>query len=201
MINKIIISTPKQILQNAIENACGLNEYATTINDLHQVDVSKDLNYRKNFVSYYRVRRDQRWLDEYFSFFESIKESKNISFGNIIRHISNVPHSVKGGTACTVEVSFASKMLTTISPDYPIWDSQVVRALGINSIFSASCTNKEKIEYYITAYAELKSKVDSFLTTEDAQKCMAEFDIIFPNYQWVSKAKKIDFYLWNIGKV
>ena len=165
MINEINIKNPKKILQEAIYSACGLDEYAITINDLHKVDVSKDVGYRKNFISYYRVRRDQKWIDEYFDYFESIKGNKNVSFENIIKHISSVPHRVKDGTACTVEVSFASKMLTTICPDNPIWDSQVVRALGINSDFSGNCTNDERIRFYISAYAELKCKLDSFLAT------------------------------------
>ena len=85
-------------------------------------------------------------------------------------------------------------MLATINTNYPIWDSQVVRALNI------TLEGDDKIDSYVKAYDGLTKTIKEYIESEDGKLAIELFDKQFPNYTWVSNYKKIDFYLWNIGK-
>ena len=197
------ISNPCAVMIKSLEDACNLTEYAKTLKFL-DVNIATDENYQKNYTRYYRVRRDADWLKKYYEYFEKNKTNKNISFEQILRSLSDFPHKVKEssvtptGLATTIEASFASKMLATINPDYPIWDSQVVRAMGIK--FDDSLRGEDKIQAYIKAYNDLTQEINSFIHTAEGIACIELFDKTFPRYTSFSPFKKIDFFLWNIGK-
>jgi len=197
------INNPSAILTKSIEETCGLNQYVRIL-ELRKINVATNESYQKNFTSYYRVRREASWLKEYYSFMEIHKNDKELSFETILRYISNISHNVKvsknnpDGIAKTIDASFASKMLSTINTNYPIWDSQVVKTLGIK--LYEGLNREEKIEAYIGAYKFLKKEVDSFIPTPQGVECIAIFDKMFPSFSYINPVKKIDFYLWNMGK-
>ncbi len=196
------IINPKEIMMKSLESACGFDAYLKTLT-LHDVNVSSDLDYQKNFTGYYRVRRDKDWLQAYYTYMEAHKNDASLSFEHILRAISSIPHKVKktssnNGFATSVEPSFASKMLATIHPDHPVWDSRVVKALNIS--IEPSLSDEEKIRAYVNAYGQLTREIENFIRTEEGKACMEQFDATFPNLRHVSSFKKIDYYLWNIGK-
>ena len=197
------ISNPCAVMLKSLEDSCGLTAYAQTL-DFATISVATDERYQKNYTNYYRVRRDDAWLKKYYEYFEEHKNDKNVSFEQILRYLSNIPHKVKKssvnptGIATSIEASFSSKMLATINPNYPIWDSQVVRALGIE--LDDSLRGEAKIQAYIEAYNELTQEVRTFISTTEGIRCIEQFDATFPNYTYLNPFKKIDFFLWNIGK-
>ena len=196
------ITNPNEVMQKSLEVACAFEQYTKTL-DLRDVNVSTDVDYQKNYNSYYRVRRDKAWRDKYFEYMEANKDNESLSFEDILRYLSSIPHKVRktesnGGMSTAVEASFASKMLATINTDYPVWDSQVVRALEID--FDYSLTGEKKICAYVEAYTALTEQVGNFINTAEGRACIATFDRTFPNHTHLSAFKKIDFFLWNIGK-
>lgn len=196
------ITNPREVITKSLEVACGFDAYLKTL-ALHNIDISSDIEYQKNFTGYYRVRRDKEWLQEYYNYMEAHKNDTELSFENILRAISSIPHKVKktpsnNGLSTSIEPSFASKMLATIKPDHPIWDSQVVKALNIT--IDPSLIGEEKIQSYIKAYDQLIREIRNFIQTEEGKSCIKQFDITFPNLKHISPFKKIDYYLWNIGK-
>lgn len=196
-----MIKNPQLLLQKSIEDACGLTAYGKTLKILN-LDVSKDKKYQKNFTSYYKVRRDEKWLEKFYEFMETNKFNKELNFETIIRYLSSVKHIVnvkvsENQYASTIEASFASKMLATINPNYPIWDSQVVKAMGYKI---RAKNNEEKINEYIKYYEILTNDIHAFLNTNEGKECIRVFDCTFPNYKHISNVKKIDFYLWMKGK-
>ena len=192
-----------EVMIRSLEDACGLTAYKITLT-LRDLNVATDVEYQKNYTSYYRVRRDEAWLIKYYSFMETYKNDNTLNFETILRYLSNIPHKVKvsrvnpSGYATTVEASFASKMLATINPDFPIWDSQVVAALGYDVV--PTLRGEDKIRAYVEAYANLKKEVDDFIHTSDGVACLSLFDAQFPRYAYINPVKKIDYFLWNIGK-
>ena len=157
-------------------------------------------NYQKNFTNYYRVRRDTCWLKKFYKYLDDNKDNTSITFEDILKKLSSWEHKIKkskknpDGIGTTIEASFASKLLSTINPNYPIWDSQVVRALNI------TLEDDNKINAYVKAYRELTEEIKKFIDSDDGRKAIQLFDKQFPNYTWINNYKKIDFYLWNIGK-
>ena len=63
-----------------------------------------------------------------------------------------------------------------------------------------SLSGEEKIQSYIKAYEQLTHEIRDFIQTEEGKACLKQFDITFPNLKYISPFKKIDYYLWNIGK-
>ena len=196
------IVNPKEAMIQSLHDACSFNSYKKTLE--LTTDLSADVNYQKNFTNYYRVRRDHGWLQEFYKFFEENKNNKEITFEKIIRHLSNVEHNVKQtkknptGKAKTVEASFASKMLATINPNHPIWDGQVLRALKIE--VDGALSHEDKIKECIEVYQKIEKEIATFIATDEGQQCIALFDKVFPSCKCFSDYKKIDFYLWNLGK-
>ena len=196
----IKIENVEKTLEKSLEDACGLTTYRKTL----ELDSIMDKDYRKMFTSYYRIRRDSEWLESFYSYMYEIKDREDITFEEILCKLSSWEHSVKvsgknpNGCARTIEVSFSSKLLATISPDNPIWDSQVVKALNIK--IKEKGEWGERIKAYAHAYGELKKAVQEYINSDDGKKAIELFDNKFPNYADVSDYKKIDFYLWNLGK-
>ena len=196
------IVNSKDAMMQSLHDACSFNAYKKTW-DLTK-NIATDVDFQKNFTNYYRVRRDADWLQQFYDFFERNKNNKMITFEEILRYLSNVEHKVKQttkkptGKAKTVEASFASKMLATINPNHPIWDSQVLRALNIE-VDGALCY-EDKIKECIEIYQRIETEIATFIATDDGQQCIALFDKVFPSCKCFSDYKKIDFYLWNMGK-
>lgn len=192
----IYIKNAEDVLMKSLEDACGLTSYKKTL-DINEINSKQ---YQKNFTSYYRVRRDYLWLKKFYNFLDDNKYNIDITFKDILNEISSWDHSIKrsktnpDGVGKTIEASFASKLLATINPNYPIWDSRVVRALNI------TLEGNDKIESYVNAYDELCKSINNYINSENGKLAIELFDRQFPNYKWVSDYKKIDFYLWNIGK-
>lgn len=190
-IMKIInIETPKAQMEQIVASTCGLYAYRDTL-ALEKIGTSE---YQKNYVSYYRVRRDKNWLAAYFNFMQKQVSNPKITFEEILRQISSTPHKTKNGIRSTIDISFASKMLATLNPNYPIWDSQVAKAVGI------SYDQSRKEEDYIKIYEKLTENIHTFLQTNNGTKCIEEFDKTFPNFTDINPVKKVDLYLWKMEK-
>lgn len=196
------ILDPKKTMQQSLMNSCSFDSYRKTLN--LETNIATDEAYQKNFTNYYRVRRDAAWLKEYYSFLETHKHCKDITFEEILRYLSGLEHSVRKteknprGKATSVEVSFASKMLATINADHPVWDSQVLRFLGMK--VPEIGDREEKIQMCVRMYAQLEQEIAEFIKTDAGKKCVEVFDDTFPDCKDFSVYKKMDFYLWNLGK-
>ena len=193
---KVNIKNIEDVLMKSLEDACGLTAHKKVL-DKSSINTC---NYQKNFTNYYRVRRDTFWLEKFYKYLDDNKDNTSITFKDILKELSSWEHNIKksesnpNGVGKTVEASFASKLLATINPNYPIWDSQVIRALNI------TLEGEDKIDSYVKAYDELTKTIKEYIESEDGKLAIELFDKQFPNYTWVSNYKKIDFYLWNIGK-
>ena len=66
------IINPKEAMLQSLHDACSFHLYKRTL-DLTK-NIAEDMDYQKNFTNYYRVRRDDGWLQEFYKFFE---ENKN----------------------------------------------------------------------------------------------------------------------------
>lgn len=196
------IVNPKEAMMQSLHDACNFNLYRKTL-ELTK-NIATDVEFQKNFTNYYRVRRDADWLHKFYSFFEENKNNKTITFEEILRYLSNIEHNVKQttknptGKAKTVEASFASKMLATINPSHPIWDSQVLHYLNIE-VDGALC-HEDKIEECIKVYQKIERDIATFIASVDGLQCIEVFDKVFPSCKNFSDYKKIDFFLWNLGK-
>lgn len=196
----------KDFLTRSIEDKCGFNQYLDIIN-IKGKAVSNDKVYKKEFVNYYKIRRDLHWLDLFFDYMEKHKKDQKITFDDILDDISAFPRKVNksknhpnGISNNTVEASFASKMLNTIYPDkYPVLDKNVLYTIEKKIKYS-----KDLEEYKENAkktYRELCDEVNKLKNNKSFfSKYEKMFDAQFPDFKSFSKIKKLDFYLWCLGE-
>lgn len=100
----------------------GLQKYLHIRNLIYNVDVSKSAEFKQAFNGFYRMRqRSQLFYDTFYRFMEENKyqsptfeRTMNFLFEKLGR----------------VEASFSSKLVATINPELPIWDSIVLKNLG-----------------------------------------------------------------------
>lgn len=176
-----------EVFRKRLAASMGLDKYKFIMEQVNKTDVSIDPDFQRTFNDFYIVRRNKEWREEYYKHFQSIKGSSP-TFESILKHLFD----------CTgnIEPSFSSKMLATISPDKPIWDSKVAEILNMK--LDGTKDKDKKLANAIKLYADLEKWYAKFLQTNKANECIKAFDRVMPDYTDISPIKKIDSILWSI---
>jgi len=165
----------------------GLEKYQYIMGMLHKSDLSKDIEFQMKYKGFYRVRRNDEFCQIYFEYMEQHKKDI-VAFDDVISHIYKETNRY--------EASFSSKLLATINPDMPVWDSLVLEQLSSTaSLYS----KKGRLPKTIFLYKEIVSWYANFLETQNADDIICIFDELYPDSNLTS-VKKIDFVLWGLGK-
>ena len=168
-----------------------LKDYAWIMDRVGKTDVSTDAEFQRRFTRFYVLRRNAAQQKAYYDLLENCKGKENVSFSEILRAL----YKATGW----VEASFSSKLLATIKPDMPIWDSIVLSRLGFKH--STSDDNEKRLSRSERIYDGIVDWYREFLPTTKAQNAVAAFDAAFPEYISFTATKKIDFLLWGSGTI
>ena len=183
----------RENIRSAIENLENrkkdVENYSDIMKRVWDVDVSSDVNFQRKFTHFYRLRRNDEFRKEYYILFEKCKSKPDLSFEFILRDIFE-----KTGR---IEASFSSKMLATINPDMPIWDSIVLSKLNMKP--GAYQDKEKRLVEAVELYREIEYWYKGFMQSEGSADFLNAFDEAFPEYQWFSSTKKVDFLLWGSG--
>lgn len=187
--NDAIISKIKQSLPTASVEQKSVDAYLR-IQDAFansNIDVSTDRDFQKSFKGFYRVRRNDAWCKVYFTLLKKQK-TEHKTFPELLK----IVHEKTG----RFEASFVSKLLATTSTDLPIWDSFVLKNLGISS--PTYLKGEEKCNAIISKYNELCSCVKELSELPEMKSAIKKFDKTINRSNDISLTKKIDFILWSI---
>jgi hypothetical protein len=180
------LTLPEVVISNMLKKSFGIDKYAFIIKELSKRDISKDFSYQRFFNAFYVVRRNGKWRKTYYEYFESQKNNKHLTFEMVLRHLYE-----KTGQ---VEASFSSKLLSTINPDLPIWDSYVLKNLGLKMKLGKP---KDRIEQSIRLYQEIHETYMRLVKSEWGRSAIAKFNEVLPDARWISDTKKVDFFIWQ----
>lgn len=186
---KLIVERKDDIL-NKFDNKM-METYRWLQEELYLRDVSVDQEYRRKFSSYYIMRYVSReYRDVFFSVFEEIKNKPDISFRDVSYRLYDVDQKH--------QFSFISKMLHTINPHKPIFDSQVCEVLRLHRTYQTSLEGKvrqdeDALSHILKAYSDIK-------TSDEVRKMLVQMDSFTPGYQ-ITDEKKLDFILWALGGI
>ena len=187
-------SVVEQINQNQTAILAKLDKkvlatYFWLMDNLHTRNVAVDKEYRRKFGSYYRMRFvSEKYRDAFFALFEQIKRQPEISF----REVATQLFEVDGKH----EFSFITKMLHTIDPTRPIYDSQVDVALGLHRTYQPNFA--KKLQQDETILSQLSNVYCQLSEAPELSVLLTAIDEVIPSYT-MSIAKKIDFILWAQG--
>ena len=153
----------------------------------HSVDVSENEEFQRTFNGFYRVRRRKPdFYNALYSFLESHK-NKKITFAEVLQYF----YEQFG----RLEASFSSKVVATINPDMPIWDSEVLKRLKIK-IPAYTLSPNERFNQTVEKYNQIILWYRDFMNSAEARDMIETFDeeIGITN---ITPTKKIDFILWQ----
>lgn len=110
---------------------------------LTKIDTDRD--FQKSFNHFYRIRqRSNEFYELYYNYLEENKENSKLTFEEVLKYF----HEKLG----RFEPSFASKILATIQPDMPIWDSFIISNLGFKA---PSTTTKNRFNETVFLYEKI----------------------------------------------
>ncbi len=169
-----------EIMQAQLARSLGLDKYT----EILRGDPASPA-FQRAFNGYYRIRRNEEWRKHFYTLFLRAW-TEGLGFSQIITAIFRATGNV--------EASFSSKMLATIDPAKPIWDQYVLQNLGLEL---TGKTQEEKLKNAVLLYAAIEKWYSEYLTTDEARENIKAFDLLLPDYKWISDVKKIDCLLWS----
>lgn len=171
--------------KNAIVRFLALDKYKYIIEEKNNCNISTNHEYQKNFNKFFMIRRDEKWREIYYTYFEKMKNNTNISFEEIIKYM----YSKTGN----IEASYSSKMLAIINPNMPIWDQYIINNLELKV---EGKTKKERLNNTICVYNEIIKKEKELLKRHDVKQSIKEFRNKYNDYE-LTDIKILDYLLWN----
>ena len=185
----LILNHQSEILEQLDDEM--LRSYQWLQENLHCRNVAVDQEYRKRFGKYYVMRFvSQEYREKFFHFFEDHKNDKALSFAETAKTLYAVENKH--------QFSFISKMLHTINPSHPIYDSFVEQVLNLGH-FSTKPID-QRIAKDVQIINRLTSVYQELRASGRLNDIMTELDKRTPGFQ-MSVEKKMDFILWALGKV
>jgi hypothetical protein len=173
-------------IQNAIVKAKpGLEKYQKIMSMVTNVNVSQNVEYQKSFNGFYRVRQRQPIFYNKFYYFMEKNKNDTPSFEKTLRYI----YEELG----RVEASFSSKLVATINPDLPIWDTVVLKNLEKKP---PAYYRKNRLEETILLYEDIKNEYKRLLSEDTGKQIIQLFDQEYPN-SGITNIKKVDFVFWQ----
>lgn len=166
-----------------------VERYAYIMEQVWKVDVSQDEDFQRVFNTFYRVRRDDEWRKTFYEIFEKMKQNPQSRFDRTLENLYAKTENI--------EPSFVSKMMATIAPDEPIWDSHVLEVLGLKP---RKKSGKYQLDEVYDCYSSIGNWYDDFKRLPVAKKWVRGFDGALPEHKDISATKKIDFILWAGGE-
>jgi len=165
----------------------GLKKYETIMKLFHATDVSRNLDFQRTFNGFYRVKLKSKEFYQTFYEFLELNKNKEISFQETIEHFFK--------KFDRLESSFSSKILATINPNQPVWDSEVLKRLNLRSP-GYNLSPETRFLRILETYNKICNWYDDFLKTDVSKKMLDMFNQKIPNAN-ITDVKKIDFILWQ----
>lgn len=173
-------------INKAIEKASpGLIKYLSIMDRFNQVDVTQDEDFQRMYNGFYRVRqRKEEFYKKYYSFMQANKNEKP-SFEKTLLYFYD--------ELGRVEASFSSKLIATINPYLPVWDSIVLQNLNLKKPQTYS---KNRIEETVDLYNVIVVWYENFTISEEGKQIIHLFNNKYPETD-ITDVKKVDFVLWQ----
>jgi len=164
-----------------------LDRYAYTIRSLRTLNVAQNQEYQRTFNGLYMVRRNASWRSKFYGLLETCKTDSEPKFVMVLDKLFK--------ETGRIEASFASKLIATINPDLPVYDSIVRINLGLPQ---RSGRGSDRIELLSTDYANIQAHSSELTRNLKFQELRTAFDKQFPEFMDFSDAKVLDLMIWQV---
>jgi len=168
----------------------GLKKYLLIMQLVRKVNVKESAEFQKLFNGFFRIMKKPKSF--YAALYEYLELNKNkkVSFEKTLDYFYQKFEKI--------EASFSSKIIATINPDFPVWDSEVLKSLNLKAP-SYNIPKEKRIRIIISIYENIQKWYSDFLKTEEAKNMIRIFDEKMGKTN-LTKTKKIDLILWQTRK-
>ena len=177
-------------IAEAVESARnGVDKYLEIMTCVGTIDVSSDRCFQKRFNHFYRIRQKSAvWYQTYYDLLEESKVASP-SFEQVLLHL----HDALG----SFEASFSSKLVATIDPDQPIWDSHVLKNIGKSP---PRCGTPARARKIVELFRDIQDWYRATLKSTQGDRIVSIFNDRIGENPILTDTKKIDFVLWQHRK-
>lgn len=168
-------------------------------------DVSKNHLFQFVFRSFYRLENaglSPDFKSRFFDLMEVNRDNKSIEIEGLLRELEKYPRLKENKTEekkGSFQFSFVTKLINTIDPEFPIYDSKVSKAI-IGSSYSPTGEFKDKLKVYSARHDVIRKTYLYILENESFKFIFSKFDNSFPDNK-LTELKKLDFIFWSYGKL
>jgi hypothetical protein len=162
--------------------------------------ISNDHLFQFIYRSYYRLDNaglTNEFKTEYFKIMEGLSDCIEIDLRaicNRLKQFKNIRKQV------SLQFSFCTKLIATINPEYPIYDSFVAEVFNF-SLPSKTRLYEEKLDEYMKFYIYLSEVTRFLLRNESIIELCKLLTKKLSKWEEISDNKKIDFIIWTVGKI
>jgi hypothetical protein len=182
--------TKSEIVGALILARKGISQYLELMALFPSVDVSADPEFQRQYNHFYRVRqKPTNWYRSYFRAMQELRTAKPL-FADVLDRLRDEVGSC--------EASFSSKLVATLDPSKPVWDSFVLNNMGIPPLRTSS---PHRFDQAKKNYARIEEWYELFLASENGRAVVRAFDEIVPQHGAITDLKKVDFVLWQTRPV
>jgi len=162
----------------------GLNKYKYIMQRFKEVNVENDKDFQKRFNGFYRLRQKSEIF--YQTFYRKLESSKgtNITFEEVLRYFFKELNASLP--------SFSSKLVATLNPLLPVWDSVVLEHFKLKP----PANNRERLQKILMVYKEIEKRYAELLASVEGEEMISEFNKRFPS-SGVTDLKKLDLIIWQ----
>ncbi len=183
-----------RILDRLKARESDLRDYNYLQGELRDTDVTENALYRSTFVRFYQVRRDGDWQRVFFSILEREKNNRAISFGEVLSELFRTARH-KGRPQ--IESSFSSKLVATVRPELPVYDSRVSSNLKLRTPGYDMTQENRMLRFINEVYPELMRQTVEMTQDSNFATLRRTFNATFPQYAHFTDVKKLDLFLWE----
>lgn len=172
--------------------------YTFLMEEFHKGDVTSNPLFQFIYRSFYRL--DQAGLSEEFKigYFEMMEARRNDISLNPLEVVTELYTYKRLRGDHSYQFSFTSKLLNTINPSYPIYDSEVARVFKLPTYYLKDET--KRLSRYMDSYETLQQSYHLIIENEYLLPTLEKFDDKFHPYE-IPLMKKLDFIFWSYGKL
>ena len=165
-----------------------VSEYDWLQKRLPTHNVAEDHEYRLGFKGFYfkDAGVNDRYQDSYFKILEREKGNPSVSFKETLNELPELPID-------TPSPSYTSKLVATVNPNRPVWNSNVSECLRNHGLGM-------KRNSHVEDYRRLVETTGALVENPAFATLRTSFDDTFSCFADFTDMKKLDFYLWQCGR-
>jgi len=187
-------------LLGTIELERDIRPYARLTEQFPKVNVAEDHAFQQLYKRYWQLnaaRLGDRYIDSYFELLQSSKRCKNLDIETIATQLYQVPND---RNERKLQFSFSTKLVHTVRPHKPIYDSNVVAFFFLREGSETAATNT-KLKHRLASYKYLEDEYGRILAQDLLGNAISEFRTRFDPDHVFTDEKVIDTLIWRFVTV